>query len=259
MTSGWGLLVASLAISLDSLGIGFSILFVGVPVGLSLVVIGIVSVIATLLGLAPGSLAGIAMSKTRSEMLARRAACAHRRHIYRAQGFARRLGKAAAMRVHAGESILELWSQSGLRSLFVVGTGKNVGKTVALRAIYRACADSGIVAALPRVGRDGEAFDIADARSQTPPLARATDHHRARRATCSRRSPASEIAGTHAAPHRCGRARVRTRSQRQRTTNWSDRQMHRQLRAVVARFTADGAARTRRRRDRSHRGACRRR
>ncbi len=67
------------------------------------------------------------------------------------------------MRVHAGESILELWSQSGLRSLFVVGTGKNVGKTVALRAIYRACADSDIVCGLTSVGRDGEAFDIADA------------------------------------------------------------------------------------------------
>jgi hypothetical protein len=67
------------------------------------------------------------------------------------------------MRVHAGESILELWNQSGMPSLFVVGTGKNVGKTVALRAIYGACADSGIVCALTSIGRDGEAFDIADA------------------------------------------------------------------------------------------------
>jgi manganese efflux pump family protein len=56
--SGWGLLVASLAISLDSLGIGFSILFIGVPVGVSLVVIGAVSVIATQLGLQLGRALG---------------------------------------------------------------------------------------------------------------------------------------------------------------------------------------------------------
>jgi manganese efflux pump family protein len=56
--TGWGLLVASLAISLDSLGIGFSILFVGVPVGISLVVIGLFAVIATLLGLRLGRMLG---------------------------------------------------------------------------------------------------------------------------------------------------------------------------------------------------------
>ena len=55
---GWTLLVTSLAISLDSLGIGFSIRFVGVPVGVSLVVIGVVSVAATLLGLRLGRLLG---------------------------------------------------------------------------------------------------------------------------------------------------------------------------------------------------------
>ena len=56
--SGWGLVVASLAISLDSLGIGFSILFVGVPVGISLVVIGAFAVAATLLGLRLGRVLG---------------------------------------------------------------------------------------------------------------------------------------------------------------------------------------------------------
>ena len=54
LSHGWGLVVASLSISLDSLGIGFSILYIGVPLVLSLVVIGIVSVIATTLGLALG-------------------------------------------------------------------------------------------------------------------------------------------------------------------------------------------------------------
>jgi manganese efflux pump family protein len=66
--SGWGLLVASLAISLDSLGIGFSILFVGVPVGVSVVVIGIVSVIATQLGLRLGRMLG-ARVEDAAEML----------------------------------------------------------------------------------------------------------------------------------------------------------------------------------------------
>ena len=54
LSHGWGLFVASLSISLDSLGIGFSILYIGVPLALSLVVIGVVSVIATTLGLTLG-------------------------------------------------------------------------------------------------------------------------------------------------------------------------------------------------------------
>ena len=37
LSSGHGLLLASLAISLDSLGIGFSILYIGVPMPISLV------------------------------------------------------------------------------------------------------------------------------------------------------------------------------------------------------------------------------
>jgi hypothetical protein len=96
------------------------------------------------------------------------------------------------MRVHAGASILELWNQSGLASLFVVGTGKNVGKTVALRAIYRACADSGIACGLTSIGRDGEAFDIADAAAKPrlwlePPCIIATARN------VLPRSPASEV------------------------------------------------------------------
>lgn len=96
------------------------------------------------------------------------------------------------MRAYAGESILELWNQSGLPSLFVVGTGKNVGKTVALRAIYRACADSDIACALTSIGRDGEAFDIADAAAKPrlwlePPSIIATARN------VLPRSPASEL------------------------------------------------------------------
>ncbi len=55
---GWGLLLASLSISLDSLGIGFSILYVGVPLIESLVTIAFVSVCATSLGLLLGRALG---------------------------------------------------------------------------------------------------------------------------------------------------------------------------------------------------------
>ena len=54
MSRGWGLFIAALSISLDSLGIGFSILYIGVPIVISLAVIGIVSVCATASGLALG-------------------------------------------------------------------------------------------------------------------------------------------------------------------------------------------------------------
>ncbi len=54
LTRGRGLFVASLAISLDSLGVGFSILYVGVPMPISLIVIACVSVCATTLGLIIG-------------------------------------------------------------------------------------------------------------------------------------------------------------------------------------------------------------
>jgi putative Mn2+ efflux pump MntP len=66
---GWTLVATSLAISLDSLGIGFSIRFVGVPIGESLAVIGVVSVAATLLGLRLGRLLGTRVEDG-AEMLA---------------------------------------------------------------------------------------------------------------------------------------------------------------------------------------------
>ncbi|HEX4014076.1 MAG TPA: manganese efflux pump [Candidatus Cybelea sp.] len=54
LSRGPGLLMASLAISLDSLGIGYTILYVGVPMPVSLIVIAIVSVASTMLGLMLG-------------------------------------------------------------------------------------------------------------------------------------------------------------------------------------------------------------
>jgi putative Mn2+ efflux pump MntP len=54
LSQGPGLLVASLAISLDSLGIGFSILYIGVPLVIALLAIGLASVTSTALGLTIG-------------------------------------------------------------------------------------------------------------------------------------------------------------------------------------------------------------
>jgi len=58
LSHGWGLFVAALSISLDSLGIGFSILYIGAPLTLSLVAIAVASVICTTLGLTFGRLLG---------------------------------------------------------------------------------------------------------------------------------------------------------------------------------------------------------
>jgi manganese efflux pump family protein len=58
LSRGWGLLLASLSISLDSLGVGFSILYIGTPLIESLAVIGAVSIAATTLGLAIGRYVG---------------------------------------------------------------------------------------------------------------------------------------------------------------------------------------------------------
>ena len=67
------------------------------------------------------------------------------------------------MKVRVGESILELALATGARSLFVVGTGKNVGKTVTMRAVYAAAIARGVAPGLTSIGRDGEAVDVSDA------------------------------------------------------------------------------------------------
>ena len=59
LSRGFGLFLGALSISLDSLGIGFSILYIGVPLVFSLVCIGITSVLATTLGLMLGKRLGI--------------------------------------------------------------------------------------------------------------------------------------------------------------------------------------------------------
>jgi len=59
LSRGFGLVLGALSISLDSLGIGFSILYIGVPLGISLVFIGVASLLSTALGLALGKRLGI--------------------------------------------------------------------------------------------------------------------------------------------------------------------------------------------------------
>jgi putative Mn2+ efflux pump MntP len=58
LSRGWGLLLGALSISLDSLGIGFSILFIGVPLAVSVVCIGLASIVSTTLGLTLGKAIG---------------------------------------------------------------------------------------------------------------------------------------------------------------------------------------------------------
>jgi len=58
MSRGWGLFIASLSISLDSLGIGFSILYIGVALWLALTIIFTVSIAATFAGLTLGRALG---------------------------------------------------------------------------------------------------------------------------------------------------------------------------------------------------------
>jgi putative Mn2+ efflux pump MntP len=58
LSKGWGLLLGALSISLDSLGIGFSINYIGVPLAVSLVCIAVVAASSTTLGLTIGRVLG---------------------------------------------------------------------------------------------------------------------------------------------------------------------------------------------------------
>jgi hypothetical protein len=94
--------------------------------------------------------------------------------------------------MRVGRELLELALSTGARSLFVVGTGKNVGKTVTMRAVYEAASDAGIAVGLASIGRDGEAADAGDAQPKPrlwlrPPTVLATAQH------VLPRSPASEL------------------------------------------------------------------
>jgi putative Mn2+ efflux pump MntP len=58
LSRGWGLLLGAISISLDSLGIGFSILYIGVPLAVSLICIALVAATSTTLGLTLGRVLG---------------------------------------------------------------------------------------------------------------------------------------------------------------------------------------------------------
>ncbi len=58
LSRGWGLLFGAISISLDSLGIGFSILYIGVPLLVSLICIAVVAATSTTLGLTIGRVLG---------------------------------------------------------------------------------------------------------------------------------------------------------------------------------------------------------
>lgn len=58
LSRGSGLALAAISVSLDSLGVGFSILYVGVPLIEALTIIGVVSIAATTLGLTIGARIG---------------------------------------------------------------------------------------------------------------------------------------------------------------------------------------------------------
>jgi hypothetical protein len=66
--------------------------------------------------------------------------------------------------MQVGAAIFDLVLAAGADVLFVVGTGKNVGKTVTARAVYEAAYRRGVRVGMMSVGRDGEAVDAVDAR-----------------------------------------------------------------------------------------------
>ncbi len=60
------------------------------------------------------------------------------------------------------DAFLDLVLGAGRRSIIVVGTAKNVGKTTAFNALRAAALRRGITGALTSIGRDGEAADALD-------------------------------------------------------------------------------------------------
>jgi hypothetical protein len=62
------------------------------------------------------------------------------------------------------QSLLDLALDGGTRTIVVVGTAKNVGKTTTFNALRARAARRGIVGAIASLGRDGEAADALDGR-----------------------------------------------------------------------------------------------
>ncbi|MEO9169962.1 MAG: hypothetical protein ABI282_04000 [Candidatus Baltobacteraceae bacterium] len=96
------------------------------------------------------------------------------------------------MYARPGDDILELARASGARALFIVGTGKNTGKTVAMRAVYEAALARGTFPGLTSIGRDGETIDIGDGGAKPRLFLRAGTYVATARDVLPR-SPASEM------------------------------------------------------------------
>ncbi|HKU81381.1 MAG TPA: hypothetical protein VJP76_04350, partial [Candidatus Tumulicola sp.] len=111
----------------------------------------------------------------------------------------------------AGHAIVDLVLAAEADVLFVVGIGKNAGKTVTARAVYEAACERDIAVALATVGRDGEIVDALDARPK-PQLHLRPGTVFATARTVLPRSPAAEILAVSNLPTAAGRlvyARVR--------------------------------------------------
>ncbi|MBV8688803.1 MAG: hypothetical protein JOZ59_01745, partial [Candidatus Eremiobacteraeota bacterium] len=65
--------------------------------------------------------------------------------------------------LNVGESLLRLCDEQGARSIAVVGTAKNVGKTVVVGTLCDALDARGTFLGVASVGRDGETIDAVDA------------------------------------------------------------------------------------------------
>lgn len=107
------------------------------------------------------------------------------------------------MHAAVGASIVDEWERLATPSLFVVGTGKNVGKTVTMRAIYDALLARGMHPGLTSIGRDGEAIDIGDAGAK-PRLWLQPGTVIATAASALPSSPASEVLETGGAASAVG-------------------------------------------------------
>ncbi|MGH7714865.1 MAG: hypothetical protein ACREML_02600, partial [Vulcanimicrobiaceae bacterium] len=62
----------------------------------------------------------------------------------------------------AAEDLFIRWQSSGERSLIVVGTAKNVGKTTTVTSLLQIADARALHLGLASIGRDGEAFDAVD-------------------------------------------------------------------------------------------------
>jgi hypothetical protein len=60
------------------------------------------------------------------------------------------------------EELFDRWQASEARSLIVIGTAKNVGKTTTVTSLLKVADARGLRIGLTSIGRDGEAFDAVD-------------------------------------------------------------------------------------------------